>query len=65
MVTEFEAKIYHQIWRRGIPQRFPVVVEMEGFTLLVGESQWEDILARVAEEQYQEYMKGEQQNVSE
>ena len=54
MVTDIEAKIYHQIWGRGIPRRFPVEVEVEGTTILVSKAHWEDILSRVATEQYEQ-----------
>lgn len=56
MVTDIEARIYHQVWGRGIPRRFPVEVEVEGTTILVSKAQCEDILSRVATEQYEQYL---------
>ncbi len=56
MVTKREIQIYHQIWE-SLPRRYPVEVWVDRESVLIYKSQWEDILARVAEEQYQEYLK--------
>ncbi len=57
MVTNIEVEIYHSLWNRPRPHRFPVEVYAGGKYIMVSKSQWEDILARVAEEQYQDYLK--------
>ncbi len=57
MVTNKDIQIYQQIWGESLPRRFPIEVEVDGKTILIFKSEWEDILARVAEEQYEQYMK--------
>lgn len=61
MVTNREIQIYHQIWKL-LPHRYPVEVWVDREPVLIYKSQWEDILARVAEEQYQQYMKEAESN---
>lgn len=56
MVTEKDIQIYQQIWGESLPRRFPVEVEVEGTTILVSKVQCEDILSRVATEQYEQYL---------
>lgn len=52
MVTNIEVEIYHSLWNCPRPRRFPVEVYAGGEYIMVSKSKWEDILARVAEEQY-------------
>lgn len=55
MVTEKDIQIYQQIWGESLPTRFPIEVEVDGKMILICKSEWEDVLARVAAEQYEMY----------
>ncbi|MBQ8802185.1 MAG: hypothetical protein IJZ53_00930 [Tyzzerella sp.] len=57
MVTDVEVAIYHYLWNYPKPIEFPIDIYIGNQYITLWGPEWEEIQAKVAEEQYQEYLK--------
>lgn len=62
MVTDIEIAIYHYLWNYPKPIQFPVDIYVGGTYITLWGLEWEEIQAKVAEEQYQAYLKEAKSN---